>query len=135
MCLKVKYPANITLLRGNHESKQVSSIYGFYDEIIRKYGNADAWKYFIEVFEYLGIAAVVDSCVFCVHSGLSAEIRTIDQINIIERPTEIPYQGVLCDLMWSEPDNNVETWGRDPHRPGWSFGAQVAKEVRVILTP
>jgi len=134
MCLKVKYPANITLLRGNHESRQLSNVYGLYDEVMRKYGNANAWKYFTEVFDCLGIAAVVDGYVFCVHAGLSPEIRTIDQINIIERHVEIPHEGAFCDLMWSDPDD-VETWDICTRGAGWLFGAQVAKEVRVILTP
>jgi len=134
MCLKVKYPANITLLRGNHESRQLTNVYGLYDEVMRKYGNANAWKYFTEVFDCLGIAAVVDGYVFCVHGGLSPEIRTIDQINIIERHVEIPQEGVFHDLMWSDPDD-VETWSMHPHTSGWLFGPRVTKEVRVILRP
>lgn len=78
MCLKVKYPNHITLLRGNHECRQISNVYGFYDEIIKKYGNANPWKYFIEVFDYLGIAAIVEGSVFCIHGGLSPEIKFID---------------------------------------------------------
>jgi len=134
MCLKVKYPANVTLLRGNHESRQISHVYGFYDEVIRKYRNADAWKYCTEVFDCLAIAAVVDGCVFCVHGGLSPEIRIIDQINIIERPTEIPHEGPFCDLMWSDPDD-IEIWRINYCGAGYSFGVRVVKEVRVILTP
>jgi len=134
MCLKVKHPANITLLRGNHESRQITSVYGFYDEVMRKYGNANAWKFCVEVFDCLGIAAIVDGRVFCVHGGLSPEIRTTDQINSIERRVEIPHEGALYDLMWSEP-SNIETWSINCCGGEWLFGAQVAKEVRVILTP
>lgn len=78
MCLKVKYPGHITLLRGNHETRQISQAYGFYDEILRKYGNANPWKYCTEVFDNLSIGAVVEGKIFCVHGGLSPDIKTMD---------------------------------------------------------
>jgi len=79
MLLKARYPANMTLLRGNHESRQITQVYGFYEECQRKYGNANAWKYCTEVFDYLNVAAVVDGRVLCVHGGLSPDIVTLDQ--------------------------------------------------------
>ena len=106
-CLKLKYPNCITILRGCHETRHVSQVYGLYDEIMRKYGNANAWKYCTEVFDYLGIAALVDGKILCLYGGLSPEINNIDQISLIDRVQEIPYEGARCDLAWSKADEDI----------------------------
>lgn len=85
ICLKIKYPGHITLLRGNHETRATSALYGFYEESSRKYGNPNPWKACMEVFDYFPISAVVENKVFCVHGGLSPEISTFDQIRYIDR--------------------------------------------------
>lgn len=128
MALKARYPGQITLLRGNHESRQITTVYGFYDECQQKYGNANAWKYCMEVFDYLGLAALVDGRVLCLHGGLSPDARTLDQIRTIARNQEIPHEGAFCDLMWSDPDNDVQFWHRSPRNAGMLFGARVTME-------
>ena len=85
MLLKARFPANITLLRGNHESRQITQVYGFYDECQRKYGNPNAWRSCTEVFDYLTLSALIDGKVLCVHGGLSPDIRALDQIRTIDR--------------------------------------------------
>jgi len=59
VCLKVRYKDRLTILRGNHESRQITQVYGFYDECLRKYGNANVWKCLTELFDYLPLTAVV----------------------------------------------------------------------------
>lgn len=124
---KARYPEAITLLRGNHESRQVTHMYGFYEECVRKYGNANSWRFCCEVFDFLNLAALIDGKILCVHGGLSPEINTIDQIRLINRNMEIPIQGPFCDLMWSDPDD-VESWDVSPRGAGFVFGARVTNE-------
>jgi diadenosine tetraphosphatase ApaH/serine/threonine PP2A family protein phosphatase len=131
MCLKVKYPDRITLLRGNHESRQISTAYGFYDETIRKYGNTNPWKYCCDVFDHLSLAAVVEGRIFCVHAGLSPDIKTLDQIRLFERRMELPHEGPFSDLMWSDPED-IETWSLSPRGAGWLFGSRVTDEYNHI---
>ena len=63
--LQVRYPDRITLIRGNHESRQITQVYGFYDECLRKYGSITVWRYCTEIFDYLSLSAIIDGKVSC----------------------------------------------------------------------
>jgi len=131
MCLKAKYPDRVTLVRGNHESRQITQVYGFYEECQQKYGNASVWKSCCQVFDFLALAAIIDGKVLCVHGGLSPEIRTLDQIRVVARAQEIPHEGAFCDLVWSDPEE-VETWAVSPRGAGWLFGDKVSSEFNHV---
>jgi serine/threonine-protein phosphatase 6 catalytic subunit len=131
LCLKLKYQGRITLLRGNHESRQICLTYGFYEEINKKYGNANPWRYFNDVFDYLPLAAIIEGKIFCVHGGLSPKISYIDQIRLLNRVQEIPHEGAFCDLMWSDPDD-IDTWQFSSRGAGYLFGAKVVDEFNQL---
>ncbi len=226
LCLKVRYPDRMTLIRGNHESRQITTVYGFYDECLRKYGSANVWRYCCEIFDYLALGAVVlgasngmqpaqetstgtmgddtltldeyrelnteievldaegrmitrlprrnnhitsdtpspnslrasnsptasrkapeltgppgsgasahsngtlgtdSSAVFCVHGGLSPLIDTLDKIRLLDRKQEVPHEGAMCDLLWSDPDD-IDGWGLSPRGAGFLFGADTVQK-------
>ena len=110
MCLllayKIKYPENFFLLRGNHECSSVNRIYGFYDECKRRY-SIKLWKNFCDCFNCLPIAAIIDDTIFCCHGGLSPELVFVNEIKEIIRPTDVPEQGMLCDILWSDPNKDI----------------------------
>jgi diadenosine tetraphosphatase ApaH/serine/threonine PP2A family protein phosphatase len=66
------------LLRGNHESRQITQVYGFYDEVLRKYGNINVWKYCTDLFDYLALGAIIEGKILCIHGGLSPQLKTLD---------------------------------------------------------
>jgi len=131
MCLllayKVKYPENFFLLRGNHECASINRIYGFYDECKRRL-NIKIWKRFQEVFNLLPFAAVVDEKIFCIHAGLSPDLNTPEQIKRIMRPTDVPDAGLLCDLLWSDPEADITGWAENDRVVSFTFGADVVSK-------
>lgn len=131
LTLKAKFPDRIVLLRGNHETRQITQVYGFYDECQNKYGNANAWRYCCKVFDLLSVAALIDGKILCVHGGLSPDVTTLDHIRTIDRNKEIPHEGAFCDLVWSDPDD-VDTWSISPRGAGYLFGAKVTSEFTKI---
>eukprot|EP00756_Hemistasia_phaeocysticola_P024690 Hpha_TRINITY_DN15962_c0_g1::TRINITY_DN15962_c0_g1_i6::g.74560::m.74560/K15423/PPP4C; serine/threonine-protein phosphatase 4 catalytic subunit len=124
VALKVRHPDRVHLVRGNHESRQITQVYGFYDECLRKFGNVNVWRTCAEVFDHMALAALVADKVLSVHGGLSPSLTTIDQINDIDRFMEVPNEGPMCDLMWSDPED-VDGWAISPRGAGHIFGADV----------
>jgi len=128
LAYKIKFPDNFFLLRGNHESASINRIYGFYDECKRRY-TIKLWKLFTEVFNCIPVAALVDDKIFCMHGGLSPDLYNLDQIKNMLRPTDIPEQGLLCDLLWSDPDKEITTdWGPNDRGVSVFFSANVVEK-------
>lgn len=127
LAMKVRYPDRVQLIRGNHESRQITQVYGFYDECLRKYGSAQVWRYCTEIFDYLALAAVIDGKIFCVHGGLSPAIQEIDDIRKLERRQEVPHEGPMSDLLWSDPED-ISGWTVSNRGAGYLFGQDVVQK-------
>ncbi|ABW98057.1 pp1 (nucleomorph) [Hemiselmis andersenii] len=121
---KIRYPLGFFILRGNHESAMINRLYGFFDECRRRY-SVKIWKLFCETFNYLPIAATIGGKIFCSHGGISPELSSFQQIKSIKRPTEIPDQGLICDLLWSDPEENIKGWKKNDRGISFVFGKDV----------
>lgn len=109
LALKINYPTQITMLRGNHESRAMTEHFTFRDEVLKKYdGDESVYERFIESFEALPIAADVNGDYLCMHGGISPDLSTVEDINKIKRFVEPPLKGFLCDLLWSDPAGDKE---------------------------
>ena len=124
IALKLRWPDRIVILRGNHESRQITQVYGFYDECVRKFGNADVWKAFTDLFDYFPITALIEGRVFALHGGLSPSLDSLNQVRKLDRVREIPHEGIYCDMMWSDPDDR-NGFGVSSRGAGYTFGRDV----------
>lgn len=104
--LKVAFPNNVFLLRGNHESRPIVARYGFQQECLLKY-DPQVFDYIMSAFDCLPLAAVIDQTFFCVHGGLSPKMRYVADLNSVQRFQEIPqFDNIMVDLVWSDPVEN-----------------------------
>lgn len=124
LAYKIKYPENFFLLRGNHECSQINRIYGFYDECKRRY-NIKLWKTFTDCFNCLPVCAIIDEKIICMHGGLSPELSNLEQVHRIMRPIEVPDTGLLCDLLWSDPEKDIQGWADNERGVSYIFGTDV----------
>jgi diadenosine tetraphosphatase ApaH/serine/threonine PP2A family protein phosphatase len=128
VCLKLQYGSSFHLLRGNHESRQVSQMYGFHNECVNNYGHAGIWTMCADVFDLLPLAALIDRTIFAVHGGLSPQIPLAEMVEETPRQDELSSLGPLTDLCWSDPDENVKSWRQNQRGAGYLFGqAQVTR--------
>ena len=127
LCYKIKFPEKVTLLRGNHESSVTNRIYGFYDECKRRY-NVRLWRSFTDLFNWLPVAAIIDEKILCMHGGLSPELKNLQNITDISRPTDIPDTGLLCDLLWSDPDKDCVEYDENDRGVSVIFGEKIVQD-------
>ena len=81
LALKLRYPDRLHILRGNHECRQITQVYGFYEECLRKYKSSSVWKTITDLFDYFPLGALIGNSLLCLHGGLSPLISTMDQVH------------------------------------------------------
>jgi len=126
LAYKIKYPENFFMLRGNHECSSINRIYGFYDECKTRF-SLKIWKLFNDCFSCLPLGAIIEDKILCIHGGLSPDLKSLEQIRRIVRPTEIPDTGLLCDLLWADPDPEVQGWQVNDRGVSFTFGGDVVE--------
>ncbi|KAE8990924.1 hypothetical protein PR002_g21014 [Phytophthora rubi] len=105
LLLKIRFSDKVVLLRGNHECESISSFYGFRNECRAKYG-ISVYYHFLSCFQSMPVAALLPTPrgkILCVHGGISPELKTVEDIQSIDRRREVPTTGLLCDLLWADP--------------------------------
>ncbi|KAI0988272.1 hypothetical protein GJ496_003892 [Pomphorhynchus laevis] len=127
LCYKLKYPNLFYMLRGNHESEQVNRVYGFYDECRLRYSR-QLWEAFLSMFDCMPIAALIANKVFCSHGGLSPNLNSFDDIRKIVRPTEVPDNGLMCDLLWADPDPRIIGFSNNDRGVSYIFGVDAVEK-------
>ena len=127
LIFKIQYPSQVFLTRGNHESRIITQQYGFYDEILRKFGNSVVWQYFTEVFDVLPLGGIINSKIYCLHGGLSPSCKNIDEIKKVERFSDVPRNGLMCDMLWSDPEDR-NGWAVNTRGAGFTWGVDISEE-------
>ncbi|GAB2274540.1 Serine/threonine-protein phosphatase bsl3 [Dionaea muscipula] len=122
LALKVEYPINVHLIRGNHEAADINALFGFRIECIERMGERDgiwAWHRINRLFNSLPLAALIEKKIICMHGGIGRSINHVEQIENIQRPITMEAGSiVLMDLLWSDPTENDSVEGLRPNARG-----------------
>ena len=141
LVLKLAYPDRVYLIRGNHEDSMVASVYGFRDEICKKYGMTatnEIWRSMECLFSALPIAVRTKSALI-LHGGLPSadfdlqHLRDLPKEKRFEMKSIVnpvtPEEQFLAGIVWSDPtDDETQDVAENPRGIGILFGCQVAQE-------
>lgn len=126
-CYKIVYRENFFLLRGNHECASINKMYGFFDDVKRRY-NTKLFKAFTDVFNTMPICCVISEKIICMHGGLSPDLTSGSLIVEIERPCDVPDKGILCDLLWADPEDEVQGFVESDRGVSYLFGEDIVND-------
>jgi len=131
LTLKVLYPTNVYLIRGNHETEEISTVYGLRDECIRRY-SFSMYSKFIAVFDIMPFCATISKSIFCVHGGIPSESISLSDISQISRPYDLNSNTQIIDILWSDPNSEAKGFIPSPRGVSFLFGQKEAEEFMRI---
>ncbi len=102
IALSLLYPDRVTIIRGNHESREIAQVYGFYNAVNREYGR-DLFREYCRFFEVIPLAACSTSGIFCCHGGIPEELESLDQLQSIDRFDENFRNDIVFQMVWNDP--------------------------------
>ncbi|KAI6695683.1 hypothetical protein NL676_023393 [Syzygium grande] len=131
LALKIEYPENVHLIRGNHEAADINALFGFRLECIERMGENDgiwAWTRFNQLFNCLPLAALIEKKIICMHGGIGRSIHSVEQIEKLERPITMdarihnidgPFHVFIQSFLnRSDPTENDSVEGLRPNARG-----------------
>ena len=125
LALKVRYPKKIWILRGNHETQNITHMYGFYDEIIKRYNSEKLYKQILGCFIQLPTVGLIEQNVLCMHGGIPSDsLADVADLNKMPKGTYDPDTGMQAELMWNDPDKDVGDWIKSNRGTGKIFGTR-----------
>ena len=125
LALKVMFPKNVYIIRGNHEFREMGLQFGFCNELNNLYkGNTLVEESFMEAFSYIPIAAMIGNHSLCVHGGIGPTLYTIDQLDLIERPLNSYTDDMVAALLWSDPSRFGKDFEPSTRGLGYFFGPE-----------
>uniref|UniRef100_A0A914I7X5 Serine/threonine-protein phosphatase n=1 Tax=Globodera rostochiensis TaxID=31243 RepID=A0A914I7X5_GLORO len=136
-CFKARYPDIFFVLRGNHECSNINRIYGFYDEIERRFGQPNSeriWMLFNQTFSWLPYVGLVGRRILCMHGGISPNMRSLEQLRELQRPLlDPPNPSVELDILWADPEVGLQGVRPSPRGLSVVFGEEVLTRICRLL--
>uniref|UniRef100_A0A914H3S9 Serine/threonine-protein phosphatase n=1 Tax=Globodera rostochiensis TaxID=31243 RepID=A0A914H3S9_GLORO len=132
-CFKARYPESFFVLRGNHECSNINRLYGFYEEIARRFGQADSeriWILFNQTFAWLPYVGLVANRILCMHGGISPEMNSLRQLRELHRPSlDPPNPSLELNILWADPAQGIQGIRPNPRGISILFGEDVLTSV------
>ena len=114
---KVLEPDRVILLRGNHESPLMNYGYGFYRQVVYRYG-VEVYRLYVRAFSHMPYAILANSSIFMVHGGIARDLKSMGDVDRIPKGDVIPSNQLAFELLWNDPDESVEFFAPSPRGEG-----------------